>query len=112
MSVIASTVANTIPRTKKTKDKVFKPDDFMPKFQAVDADGEPIISDPETETPQGKRMSVDQSIQFMEILNARFGGKDLRGGQVIDYGNPDAPENIPSKVGETSSSTPVMAGDD
>lgn len=56
--IVAATVAN---RGRSKKDKVFKPKDFMPRF----------------DQPRGP-MTAEQMLKTAEAWNAFLGGKDLR----------------------------------
>ncbi len=59
-AIVASTVANTA-RDPKTQRDPFTPQEFMPKF--------------EKETTE---QTPEQMLAIVEMLNAAFGGKDLR----------------------------------
>jgi hypothetical protein len=59
--IVASTIANANRDPKKRK-KPFSPVDFMPNF----------------DQPQKEKKSPAQLLQIVEMLNAGFGGKDLR----------------------------------
>jgi len=58
-AIIACVIANA-NRDPKKKSSLFKVEDFMPKFE------------PEPE------MSTDQTVSFIEALNAALGGEDNR----------------------------------
>lgn len=60
--VIAATIAN-VNRDPKRQRQAFEPRDFMPRLHRE---------------PPPKPMSVEQSVQYVAILNAAFGGVDLR----------------------------------
>lgn len=59
--IVASTVANTA-RDPKTQRDPFTPQEFMPKFESKEAT---------EQTPE-------QMLAIVEMLNAAFGGQDLR----------------------------------
>ena len=56
--IIASTIANV----NTPKNKTYKPEDFMPKEK------------------NEKKQSWKEQLTIVEMLNAAFGGKDMRGG--------------------------------
>jgi hypothetical protein len=59
--IVASTVANTARDPKVQRDP-FTPQEFMPKFESKDST---------EQTPE-------QMLSIVEMLNAAFGGQDLR----------------------------------
>lgn len=59
--IVASTVANAA-RDPKTQRDPFTPQEFMPKFET---------REPTEQTPE-------QMLSIVELLNAAFGGQDLR----------------------------------
>ena len=62
-AIVASTVANTA-RDEKKRRRPYTPEEFMPAFQAEDEE--------EAIEPWQRQL------QMVEMLNAAFGGKDLR----------------------------------
>ncbi len=65
--IVASTVANTA-RDPKKRARPYRPQEFMPTFDR-----------------QSKRQTWQQQLRIVEMLNAAFGGKDLRHG---DFAHP------------------------
>lgn len=59
-AIVASTVAN-VNRDPKKRRKAYSPEDFMPKFER-----------------KRKRSSWQAQLQMVEMLNAAFGGRDMR----------------------------------
>lgn len=59
-AIVASTVANAHRNPKKRR-RAYSPEDFMPKFGR-----------------RKKRSSWQTQLQTVEMLNAAFGGRDLR----------------------------------
>jgi hypothetical protein len=63
--IIAAVIASAFRNPKKRKDP-FSPADFMPVFSKAKAEAE------------AEEQSPGQMLAFVEILNAMYGGKDLR----------------------------------
>lgn len=59
----AGIISSTIYNVNRGKNRVLKPEDFMPKF----------INE------KSKKQSIKQMIRTVELLNTMFGGQDLRG---------------------------------
>jgi len=64
-AIIASTVANCAPRSKKGRRKPFKIEDFMPKFRAGK-------SERRGDTPQ---LTPDQLFAKLQFMTMALGGK-------------------------------------
>lgn len=60
--IVASTVAN-VNRNAKQRSKPYSPKDFMPVY----------------DKPPKKAQTMEEMLRVVEVMNAAFGGQDLRG---------------------------------
>lgn len=67
--IVASTMANTA-RDPKKRQKPYRANEFMPQFAGADRE-----SDGEDED---ERPAWEGQLRYVEMLNAIFGGRDLR----------------------------------